>query len=186
MVSTAPATNRSVVALLVVGVLCLGAVGVGWAVNRDDDDAAAQWADSVCGSLQEWRDTIDDAADSVEGGTPEDAGGVTTLDDAYFDVRDATSRLATDLRAIGAPDTDAGAVVGDRLRQLSERLDSLVGQLLGAASSTDVITSAEGLRGLGDQVVGIVTELGDTDAAGELGVALREQGSCRALTPSGA
>ena len=188
MVRSSTSTNRIVVALVVVGVLCLGAVGVGWAVNRDDPDDAERWADSVCGSLREWRNAIGDAAESVDdlGDGPEGGPGITTLDDAYFEVRDATTELAEDLRAIGAPDTDAGRAARDRLRQLSERLDSLVSQLLGAASSTEAITNADGLRGLGDGVVGVVGELEQLESAGELRAALRERPACRALASSDA
>lgn len=188
MVRSSTSNNRIVVALLVIGALCVAAVVAGWVANRDDTDEGQRWADSVCTSLQEWRDEIGDAAESVDEAEPAEGqpGGFTTLDDAYFDVRDSTTELAEDLRAIGAPDTDGGRAARDRLRQLSERLDSLVDQLLGAASSTEVITDAEGLRGLGDQVIGVVGELEQLESAGELRVALREQQSCRGLRSSGA
>lgn len=183
MVRASTSNNRIVVSLLVLGALCLVAVVAGWAANRDGTDDTERWADSVCGSLVDWRDEIEAAADSAPAGG-EGAGRVTTLDDAYFDVRDATTELAEELRAIGAPDSEAGRAARDRLRQLAEQLDSLVNQLLNAAVSTEAIADAEQLRGIGDGVVVIVDELGGDDA--ELRRALRDRASCRALRSSAA
>jgi hypothetical protein len=183
MVRAATSNNRIVVALLALGALCLVAVVAGWAASRDRADDTERWADSVCGSLREWREEIEAAAESVPAGG-DGAGSVTTLDDAYFDVRDATTELARDLRAIGAPDSEAGRAARDQLRQLAEQLDSLVNQLLNAAVSTEAIADAEQLRSIGDGVVVIVDELGGDDA--ELRRALRDRASCRALLRSAA
>jgi hypothetical protein len=184
MARTGTTNNRLAAGLLALGLACLAVVVAGWAANRDDANDAERWAEALCGSLATWRDDVRRAAGEIGGEVGLDGAppGLTTLDDAYFDVRDATEELADALRAIGAPDTDGGDAARSRLRQLAERLDSLVGQLLGAAGSTEVITDADGLRGLADQVVTVVDEIRGLDAAEELRDALGSRRACRDLS----
>jgi hypothetical protein len=178
--------NRFVTAVLALGLVAVVLVTIGWAARRDDPTEAERWADSVCSSLDEWRDDVVSAANSVRDAVNEDGviGGLTTLDDAYFEIRDATATLADDLRAIGAPDTEAGRAAEAEVRQLAERLDSLVGQLLGAASSTAVITNADEIVGLVDDVASSVQTLGELDPVGELRDAVQDSRACRDLLPS--
>jgi hypothetical protein len=182
-----PSTNRFVTAVLALGLVAVVLVTIGWAARRDDPSDAERWADSVCSALDDWRDDVVGAAESVRDAVSDDGilGGLTTLDDAYFEIRDATSALADELRAIGAPDTEAGRAAEAEIRQLAERLDSLVGQLLGAASSTSVITNADDLVGLVDDVASSVQALRELDPLGELRDAISGSKACQELLPSG-
>jgi len=88
-----------------------------------------KWADSVCSSIGDWKSQVQQAKDDIS--TKLSSPGTGTLTAVNTDVRnavDATNKLATDLKAIGPPDTEKGA-------QAKQQVDALATQLQSTAST---------------------------------------------------
>ena len=98
-----------------------------------------KWASSVCSDLGDWKSQVTQATNDIASEVQSPGAG--TLAAIETNVRkavNATSQLASDLRALGAPDTESGA-------QAKQQLDSLVSELEGTANQAkQTVQSAKG------------------------------------------
>ena len=176
--------------------LGIAAIAVAAFVMRVNEDEGSQsspiaWADSICTSLSTWRTSITSLAE-VDGNalTPESLG------DKLDDADSATSRLGTELRALGPPDLASGD-------QLKQDLDSATSELAssfdtlkqGAESAADSHSPAGFIQGLAalapqfqallDTISTTVDDLQDADVAddakAELQQAFAGASSCQQL-----
>jgi hypothetical protein len=140
-------------AAVVIGVLAIVVAAVVMRVTEDDPETTAEWADSVCTSLSDWRSSIAALADP--GDEPLTAE---TLRDRLDQADDATSDLVDELRDLGPPDLDAGDDV-------QRTLDSAAAAL--AASYADIQSAAEDAAGADDQteLLEALADLADDFAA---------------------
>ena len=108
------------IAAIVIGVLAVVVAAV--AIRLSDDDSqptTEEWANSICTSLADWRESINSLADV--GGqqlTPD------LLRDKLGDAKDATTQLAQELRDAGTPNTEAGDQLRAQLDSSTEQLES--------------------------------------------------------------
>lgn len=141
------------IAAVVIGVLAIVVAALVMRLTEDDPETTAEWADSVCTSLSDWRSSIAALADP--GGEPLTAE---TLRDRLDQADDATSDLVDELRDLGPPDLEAGD-------EVERALDSAAAGL--AASYADVQSAAEDAADADDQaeLLTALAELADEFAA---------------------
>jgi len=102
-----------------------------------------EWANSICTSLGDWRDSINSLADV--GGqqlTPD------LLREKLGDAEDATTQLAQELRDAGTPDTEAGDQLREQLDSSTEKLESSFDDLKQSADEAAAAPAAEFLQKL--------------------------------------
>lgn len=163
-----------VIAVVAVAAAIVAAVVI---VRLTDDDEgsldATAWAGDVCTSLSEWRSSITALAD-VSGGTLTKDSLREKLDIA----EEATTKLTTDLRALGAPDLEAGDELKQELDASVTALEDAYEELqTGAQEALDADDPASFLRSLAelaptfqrllDQIAQTVETLEQSDAAAE-------------------
>ena len=176
------AVQRSLALAVALGVAVLAA-GCG---GSDDTPSAQSWADDVCSSINTWKDSITEAAQSVTD------GGVTkeSVDNAIGDMKDATNTLTDDLKDLGAPDTDAGDQAKEQADKLSSQLQDGTQKIEDASQdvsgASEALAAASTITGtlstMTSQVTAAFNNLQDLDAAGELQEAFRNADSCQDLT----
>jgi hypothetical protein len=141
------------IAAVVLGILAIVIAAAVMRLTEDEQPSTAEWADSVCTSLADWRSSIAALADI--GGEPLTAD---TLRDRLDGAESATTDLVTELRDLGPPDLDAGDDV-------EQALDDAVAGL--EASDDDVHSAAEDATEAENQTefLGALAELADDFAA---------------------
>ena len=179
------------IAAIVVGVAAIVVAAVVMRVSDDGPESTAEWADSVCTSLGDWRDSIASIADV--GGEPLTAD---TLDDRLDEAESATTELVTELRELGPPDVADGEEVEQALDDAAAGLEGSYEELQSAAQdATDSENPSEflaALAELGDDFQGLLDRARDVvatlqsaslfgDAAAELQQAFADAQSCDAL-----
>ena len=105
------------IAAIVIGVAAIVIAAVAMRLSDDEPPTTAEWTESVCSSLVDWRESITSLADVS--GEPLTAD---SLRDRLDDANAATSDLVAELRDLGPPDLEAGD-------ELQEQLDESVGEL---------------------------------------------------------
>jgi hypothetical protein len=111
------------------------------------------------------------------------------IEQAAGDVKDATDTLASDLKALGRPDTDAGQAAQDTVTTLADELSTeadiiktTVEDASGLAGLLQAApTIATSLKTMGTQVSSAVTEISSADGAQELKDSFAQSESCNAL-----
>jgi hypothetical protein len=88
-----------------------------------------KWADSVCSNIGDWKSQVQQAKDDIGAklNSPR-AGTLAAINTDVGDAVDATNQLATELKAIGPPDTEKGA-------QAKQQVDALAAQLQATVST---------------------------------------------------
>jgi hypothetical protein len=183
------------IAAIVLGVLAIVVAAIAMRLSEDDPETAAEWADSVCTSLSDWRASIASVAEP--GDEPLTAD---TLRDRLEQAEDATSDLVAELRELEAPDLaardDVEQALDDAVAGLEERYDD-------AQSAAEEATEAENqtellgaLAELADDFAALAAQVGDIvatlqsaslfgDASDELEQAFAASDSCQALQAEG-
>ena len=104
------------IAAIGIGIAAIVIAAVAMRLSDDGPPTTEEWADSVCTSLSDWRESI--AALHAEG-EPLTAD---SLRDKLGDASDATSDLVTQLRDLGPPDLESS-------EELEQQLDASVDEL---------------------------------------------------------
>ena len=183
--------------LLVVLVAAIAAVVVAVivVVRVSDDDSGspetAAWADSVCSTVADWRSSIASLADISGGALSKD-----TFRERLDDAQEATNTLLEELRDLGPPDTEAGALLEQELESATDELESSYENLkAGAEEAIDTEGTADFLRALANlapdfqtlltSISTMIDTLQSTDVAGasadEVRQAFEDSESCREL-----
>jgi hypothetical protein len=172
--------------LLALGILALalGLAGCG----GDDEDPAEAWANDVCGSIVDYRDTIQGVASDFQS----DPGSVSvnSIRDAVGEVGDATTELVDSIRDAGPPDTEAGQQAKTELEGLADRTEQAIEQAQQAAESetSNLTTLITQLTTIAGQVGSIVSDVAATfqqvvnlDGGQELEDGFRDASNCQEL-----
>jgi uncharacterized phage infection (PIP) family protein YhgE len=148
-----------------------------------------EWANSLCSSLNTWKDSVVKAANSLSG------GNVTrdSLKRAADDVKDATHTLTDDLKGLGKPNTQAGQEAKDTVDQLSTQLKDGADKIESAANDVSdgsgVLQAMSVVAGafttMGNQIRAAYNKVRSLKGGQELTNALTNSDSCKTLTSSG-
>ena len=184
-------TNRKAMPVVVVASLALIAAGCGSSGGSSGTTTKASatetWASGVCTSITTWQAALKSAAGSVKS-NPTKNGLQTAGDDA----KAATQTLASDLKGLGKPDTQAGQQAKRSLDQLSTTLQQSVATIestvKGASGISGALTAATTLTGtlatMETQVKTTFTNLQGLGAKGELKTAFANSSACNTLKSS--
>jgi hypothetical protein len=176
--------RRGLAIALVVVALTAGGCGGGSKTTTPQE-----WANSLCSSLNTWKDSVVKAANSLSG------GNVTrdSLKSAAGDVKDATDTLTDDLKGLGKPDTQAGQEAKDTVDQLStqlgdgaDKIQSAANDVSGASGLVQAMSVVAGaFTTMGNQIRAAYNKVRSLNGAQELKTALSNSESCKKLTSSG-
>jgi hypothetical protein len=147
--------------------------------------ATETWASGVCSSITTWQAAIESAASSVKS-NPTKSG----LQTAAGDAKSATEKLASDLKGLGKPDTQAGQQAKDSLAQLSTSLQQGSATITSAVSGVSSLSDAAGaastvksaLATMQTEIKTTVTDLQGLGAKDELKNAFANSSACDSLT----
>lgn len=152
------------IAAVVIGVAAIVIAAVAMRLSDDGgEQSAEQWANAVCGSLSEWRDSIRSLADVS--GAPLTAD---SLRDRLGDAEEATSDLVSELRELGPPDLEAGEEVEAQLDGVTGELESSFDDLKDSAEAAADAPPSEflgALAALASDFAALQTAIGATVAA---------------------
>lgn len=98
--------------------------------DNDGGSSADSWANSVCGDLSTWKDSLQSTAAAFSGGQLSQA----QVQDAADEISNATEQLVGDLKDVGTPDTESGQQAKDALDQLSSELQTDLAEVQRAAA----------------------------------------------------
>src|SRR4029079_19748321 len=135
------------------------------------------WIDSWGGTIQETKSTLSDTSNL----------SVNSVKDALSNVQDATQTLASDVRDLGAPPTDASGAAKPQLSTLSDEIDSQSQVIQNALDSnpsslSDVLgtvtTITGALSAMGSAVQTAYNDVSSSNGADELKDAFSSQKSC--------
>ncbi len=170
----------AVLAVLVVTIVAAGCGG-------DEETSASpstEWADGVCQALTTWKDAVAGVPDTLKNDPTKDG-----LEQAAGDVKDATETLASDLKGLGRPDTEAGQAAQDTLTTLADELTTQADTikttvedasgLAGLAQAAPTVVSS--LTTMGTEVSSAVSDIEGLDGAQELKDSFAQAESCSAL-----
>jgi hypothetical protein len=179
------------IAAIVLGVVAIVIAAIAMRATDDSPETTEEWADSVCTSLSDWRESIAALADV--GGEPLTAD---TLRDRLDEAEGATTQLVTELHQLGPPDVVDGDEVEQALDDASAGLEESFEDLrIAAENAADADNPQDfvaALAALGDDfqaLLGQVPEFVATlqsaslfgEAAAELEQAFAAAPSCQAL-----
>lgn len=92
-----------------------------------DSSEAEKWAGSVCSTVSDWQGEIAQIAQEVQTELQSpNLGTVATIETQIQSAVTATQQLATDLKAIDAPDIDSGTQAKQQVDALASQLQSAV------------------------------------------------------------
>ena len=174
---------RRLIAIASLVVLVSLAAGCGG--DSDDTEAAATWADDLCGSLTTWKDSIDSVVNELKQNPTRDQ-----LETATSDTKDATDTLVDDLKGLGKPDTEAGdqakQTVDTLTTQVEDGVDTVeqaVDDASGASGMLNAISVASSTHAtLLQQITAAVEKLRGLDPGSELESAVQDSSSCQSLS----
>ena len=178
------------IAAVVIGVVAIVVAAVAMRLSDDGPPTTAEWAESVCSSLVDWRESITSLADVS--GEPLTAD---SLRDRLDDANAATADLVTELRDLDAPDLEAGDQLRDQLDESIAELDSSFESLQESAEAAADVPASEFLQALAglasdfaalqDAIGATVTTLANADVGeeskAELEQAFADAPSCQSL-----
>ena len=157
-----------------------GVLSVAGCGGSDSSSATVKWADGVCSAVVDYKNSLKDAASSVQSSPSKQS-----LDKAVKSVQSATTTFVDKLDGLGQPDTKAAASAKQTLKDLSSELTKDANAIAAAGSESPLnLVSAVSttLLSAQSQIKAAVTELKQLDAKGELHDAFSQASSCDSLT----
>jgi hypothetical protein len=174
---------QKVIALLLVSSIAVLAAGCG----KDKPDPTTAWANDLCSSITTWEDSITATASSVTSGNLSKEG----LKSAAQDAKEATTKLADDVKSLGKPPTESGDQAKQALNELATEIDTGVQTVTAAAQGASGVSgilsaisvASQALVTMNNEVSSTVDQLKQlsTDANGELKNAFNQADSCKEL-----
>ena len=180
-------TRLALVHVALAAVLAAGCGGSGGS-GGSSSTSPTEWADGLCSAITTWSTSVQASAKTLQGGNL----SADSLKTATSGITEATNKLATDLKGLGKPDTDAGEKAKEATDQLSSdvkddvnTMKSAVEDASGASgAATAASTVVATLSKMGTQVSSAATKLQQAYAKGELEKAFKDASSCQNLTGS--
>ena len=130
-------------AAIVIGIVSIAIAALVMRLT-EEEPTAAEWADSACSSLADWKASITSLTD-VSG----DELTQETLSEKLDAARVATSTLVAELQGLDRPDIEAGGEVKEQLQAATAELESSFETLEeGAEEAAEADSAAEFLQAL--------------------------------------
>jgi len=178
------------IAAIVIGIAAIVIAAVAMRLSDDGPPSASEWADSVCTSLSDWRDSITSLADVS--GEPLTAD---SLRERLDEAEEATSDLVSELQELGPPDLESGDQLEQQLDSAAEELESSYDALEASAeeaANAPVNEFLQELAALASDFAALQTAIGNTvttlrnadvseETEAELRQAFAEAPSCQSL-----
>jgi hypothetical protein len=174
-------------AAILVALAALAAAGCGGS-SKSGATPTQTWATGVCTAFTTWKTQLGDIENTVK------SGGLSksTIDKAVSQAKDATDTLASSLKKLGKPNTQAGQTAKSDLDQLSTELTKNIQTIQDAISNasgaagvlTAVSTAGSTLVTMGSEVSSTLTQLQALDPKGELQQAFKQSSACKSLLGS--
>ena len=178
------------IAAVVIGIAAIVIAAIAMRLSDDGPQTTEEWADEVCTSLSDWRDSITSLADVT--GEPLTAD---TLRDKLGEAEDATTELVNQLRELGPPDLEAGDELQQQLDESAEELESSFDALRDSAEAAADAPPSEFLQqlaGLAPDFAALQTAISTTvtslqnanvgeESKAELEQAFADAPSCQSL-----
>ena len=191
-------TLRGVAAAYALG-LVLALAGCGGSSKNSEsttttsttESAAAQqatWANSLCGSLVSWRNSLNSVSKTLSGGNLTKA----KLQQSATTVSNANTKLANEVESLGAPPRIAGPQVKADIQKLSTQLKTSAQQIKTAAKGVTSLTDAAAAVGVASTALATmstaisttITELKSVNVTQSWKNAFANSSSCQALSKS--
>ena len=177
------------IAAIGIGIAAIVIAAVAMRLSDDGPPTTEEWADSVCTSLSDWRESI---ASLHAEGEPVTAD---SLRDKLGDASDATSDLVTQLRDLGPPDLESSEELEQQLDASVDELESSFDSVKDGAEEVADAPASEFIQQLAalepdfaalqTAIAGAVTTLQNADVAesskAELQQAFADAPSCESL-----
>lgn len=177
------------IAAIGIGIAAIVIAAVAMRLSDDGSPTTEEWADSVCTSLSDWRESI---ASLHAEGEPVTAD---SLRDKLGDASDATSDLVTQLRDLGPPDLESSEELEQQLDASVDELESSFDSVKDGAEEVADAPAGEFIQQLAalepdfaalqTAISGTVTTLQNADVAesskAELQQAFADAPSCESL-----
>jgi hypothetical protein len=179
-------TNKLILVAAMSSLFLAAGCGSGGASSTTTAASATEnWASGVCSSITTWQAAIKSATSSVKSNPTK--GGLQT---AAGDVKSATEKLASDLKGMGKPDTQAGQQAKDSLDQLSTSLQqgsaTIKSAVSGVSSVSEAATAAPTVKNtlttMKTQIETTIADLQGLGAKDELKNAFANSSACDSLT----
>jgi hypothetical protein len=146
-----------------------------------------EWADGFCTAITTWTDSLTSVREQF---TSPSSLSKEALEGAASDIKGSTDELVSDLRALGAPDTESGEEIKSSLDELSNTLESEVANVEGAVDDVSGLTGIPGaltsvstsLSAMGTAFASTLEAVGNADVDGELQTALEDSPACADIT----
>jgi hypothetical protein len=150
--------------------------------GKSKPPSSTEWANGLCSAVTTWRSSVGTAVDSVTKGNLSQEN----VQSAADDVKNATSKLADDVKALGKPDTDTGDQAKKSVDDLTNELDTEVQTIedavgnvsgtSGALSAVSVVSST--FLTMKTQLTTTFKQLKQLDPKGELADAFKSAEAC--------
>jgi hypothetical protein len=127
-------------------VVALVAAGCG----GDDSEASSttDWANELCTAVKAWTDELENVGTQVTS-----SPSVETLQDAADELETSTDSFLDDLRALGAPDTEAGDEADAAIEELADTVEAEEQEI------RDAVDDAEGITGVTSAISAVAASL---------------------------
>jgi hypothetical protein len=108
--------------------------------------AEEKWANDICGNVTTWKDSVTKATDDIQSQirSPSSAS-VDAIKADIKTISDATTKLSSNLKSTGAPNTQAGTQAKQQVDSFATQLDSTVQK---AKNSTSSIPPGAGITSI--------------------------------------
>lgn len=175
----------AVCALAVVAAGCGG--GGGSTTTTTTSASATEWANGFCSAFATWDTAFKDATSQF---TSLSSLSKDNLQKAADDIDTATQQLITDLKGLGAPNTESGQKVKDSVDSLATTLQTQVDTIKSTIDKTSSITQIPGaasdvmtsLTAMSTAISSTSKTIEDANVKGELTNALKSSPDCANLT----
>jgi uncharacterized phage infection (PIP) family protein YhgE len=177
---------RRLPALLCVGLAVPLAVLALSGCGGSGQSEAEKWADSVCSSIDDWKQEMSSLANDLTTKAQNGTLNVNELRSGLDKASNETKTLANDLRDAGPPDTEAGDQARQMLNDVASTVRSAIDNARSKAASAGSLPAAIAAVApdLTQAVANVTSELqqvSQLDPQGELGKAIDDTESCQSL-----
>jgi hypothetical protein len=100
--------------------------------SKKQQQTPAEWADSLCGSLVTWQDSLMSAGSKIKGNVSK-----SSLQEAKSSISSADSKLKDELQSLGKPPTEGASEARSAVSNLRNELESNVDDIQSAISGVN-------------------------------------------------